>query len=270
MQNEINNVKLHISRDMAPCEIRERLTKFAEADPKWYSYCIVDRNDEYILSYHYSSEDKYNTVDAFAAVGNIITAITNHDKLTPGVKIFSYEQPTIELMCEIYTPLVKSLAKEQSKWWHFYSYNDLVQQCYCTMCELYNQGYYIHKSLLRQAFMNDLLDYARKHKVESQPTVSLDALIKGSDETMSIKDVICDIHELEMRQDYYDKEANDGMLAEVKRIIVEHIGEEKYNKILSEYASETKASSSTYSLKYRLKKQLAKFKKDLKNSYYGG
>lgn len=267
--NEMTSEKIHISKNLPQSELRKALIQYANADKKWYSYCIVDKNDEYVLSYHYTGNSKYDTLDAIVSVGNIVSAIYDHDRLTPTLKIFSYEQPPIEIMCEVYAPLVKTLARKQQRWWKNIKFNDLVQQCYCTMCELYRNGYYIHKNLLSRAFANDILDYSRRHKVENEIMVSLDTIISGTDDTLLMKDIICDISEVERRQDELDNEADRVMLAEVKRMVIDKIGIERYNELLIDYSSGSKTQGKNTALKYRLKKLISQYKNKLKKEYYG-
>lgn len=205
---------------------------------KIYSYVVYLNEEEYKIIYHISETSKYNTLDVGCVITNIINAIYLANKIDK-TGIIGYEQPPLEILCELFQPLVHSLVKGQyNRWSKFYSYEELVQICYTTLCSLYSKGYYIHKFLLRKSFINDIYLSARQYNTKGHSLMSLSSTVKNSDgESVTIEELIPDTQQMEEQE---DKENNEVLLrirAEQRGIIVDLIGQRQYDQIIREWTS---------------------------------
>lgn len=249
--NNLSNYRLTIQRFIASNDaILAALTDFAQQHPRVYSYCLIDKNNEYWFSVHVSTNTDYNTIDLMYSVPKVLESITVNRLLQRNGKIIAYAQPPLEVLCDAMTPLVYSLANEQHRHWKHIELNDLIQRCYCTLCELYNKGYYIHKALLRKSYKNAVISYLRVNPAPDRKIVSFDEPISGDDDSLSILDTLSDTFYDEISE-YENEIAEKELYKHIREWVIETIGQEAYNKLVYEYSNK-KVSSSTSHLKRKL------------------
>lgn len=80
---------------------------------------------------------------------------------------------------------------------------DLLSILFITVIKLYNKGYYLHKYLIRQAFIKDLNMSIRKQK-HFTDCQSLDAPNSQTDPNLTIGDMIADPTDIEEELEYKD------------------------------------------------------------------
>lgn len=211
-----------------------------------YSYTIhVDRKEEtnYIVRYRVSEKSKYNTLSKNDVVFGILNTIEN-DRINNGKYIIGHMQPPIDVLIELYEPLVNKLSAEQHRRWQVLEYEDLCQICRMVIVILYNRGYYIHKNLIEKAFNNAVLQEMRIFSNEVS-VVSLETQIEGEDmEKLKLQDTLSDMYEICKEQDQDEKEQNNRIFNEVREILVDMIGERQFEQLYRDY---TKGHTTTWS-----------------------
>lgn len=205
-----------------------------------YSFTVrVDRQNgvKYNVRYAISEEVKYNTLYKDDVVNGIIEAI-ERDKITNGKYIIGYGQPSLDLMVELYDPLVCSLATKQRQRWQMFEYDDLCQICRLTLVTLYNKGYYIHKRLLEKAFDNAVLQELRQ-SFNDFDVLSIETTMDENEdlEKLSIKDMLRDVDAEIKAQEQDTHEINSATFNEVKGIVVDLIGERQFEQLFRDYAN---------------------------------
>ena len=120
----------------------------------------------------------------------------------------------------------------------FLEMEDLIQMCNLVISDLYYKGYYIHKQLIRRAYINYVLMHIRKDKNRVQ-IISLDQPYNKSDNdnTLRIADMIPDINASNELSDKEDEEVQKRILLEVKDIVIDFIGPRQYDQLLREYSN---------------------------------
>lgn len=240
MSNTLFKLSQTVSASLSNNDIIEQLHLALNDFDKIYSYIIYAKhNNEEVscwkIDYHISQVPKYNTL----ICNNIIPEIT--DKLYKSKSdthtIVGYAQPPIELMLELYDPLVCKCAKEQCNRWKDLEYDDAVSMCRMVMLILANKGYYIHKQLLRKSFNMYVLKYLRKN-INSPELVSLEKVMYcggDEDDTLTLADMIADTSIEEKEQDKDNEIAVKAIFEEVKAIIIELVGERQFEQLLRDY-----------------------------------
>lgn len=240
MSNTLFKLSQTVSASLSNNDIIEQLHLALNDFDKIYSYIIYAKhNNEEVscwkIDYHISQVPKYNTL----ICNNIIPEIT--DKLYKSKNdthtIVGYAQPPIELMLELYDPLVCKCAKEQCNRWRDLEYDDAVSMCRMVMLILANKGYYIHKQLLRKSFNMYVLKYLRKN-INSPELVSLEKVMYcggDEDDTLTLADMIADTSIEEKEQDKDNEIAVKAIFEEVKAIIIELVGERQFEQLLRDY-----------------------------------
>lgn len=204
--------------------------------PKVYSLLIrklQDNDSMIVLRYAISETDKFNTIDKsmiFAKVFEILNGLMDKP-------ILGYIQPPLDLIVEIYDPLVHKLSTKQHRKWKMIDYDDLCQICRLTLILLYNDGYYIHKSLLEKSFNNAVLQEVKKlsHEVNF---VSFETQVEGEDmEKLTLEDTLHDVDEERKKQDEESEEISKMIFTEVKDILVDVMGERQFEQLFRDYAN---------------------------------
>ena len=213
---------------------------------KMYSYILRRSNDIWKCSFTVSTSDKYNLINKDTAFRNIISNITQRDII--------FEQPPLEIMIELYTPYVRSLAYKQSQHWSQLEYEDLVQMCFLSMIKLYRKGYFLNKHLLETTYIRDVLLSIRKNRTDKD-IVSIDSKY-GKDESLTISDTLEDVA-------FTNKRDDDEYLAEilyifneVKEMIIEQIGERRFEQLFNEYKNKTTSTNGQQTM-FRLRRSFA-------------
>ncbi len=253
--NKLTNHKLILHRFGDPKSVEQaKLYDFAVQYPKLYSYCLIDKGDDFWLSTHVSDNSQYNTIDTAFCIDKIYDAICDNRFRDRNTQIITYAQPPLDILCEALSPLVYSLANEQLRHWKHMELEDLVQRCYCTLCELYNKGYYIHKSLLRESYKNSIISYLRANPVAQENVVSFDDSIGTDDESLSVLDTL-ENNSFDEISDYETSIAEKELYQCIKQWIIDTYGQEAYDRLVYEYSNK-KVSSSTSHLKRKIMNKL--------------
>lgn len=264
MRNIIDSYKITIAAGQGPF-IKQLRDNIAVTD-RWYSWSLYKKDrDNYTLTYHVSQTARYNIIDVGCAVTNIVTAAATN---TASRGIVGYEQPSLSILVEVMAPLVNSLVNRQASRWRQFSHDDLTQTCYMCLCELYRKGYYIHKALLQRTFTNTL--YYKLRKVPRDVTmVSLSAPVHDTDDIVQVQDCIPDEAELVEEEERENNAVVAQILAEQRAIIVELIGQRRYDELLREWRSKTVTNKSSATVN-RLRKMLldAGYKPEQWNKYF--
>lgn len=269
MKNVIDCYKIDITAGNGPF-IKQLRDNIAVKTP-WYSWSLYKKDDKhYRLTYHVSQTDRFNTLNVNCAIINIVNAAVDSNKAHG---IIGYDQPTLSILVEVMTPLVNSLVNREAKRWlqlahGDLTYDDLMQMCYTCLCELYRKGYYIHKALLKRAFTNALYYKLRKSPRDTV-IVSLTAPVHDTDDLVTVQDTIPDIDEEYEREECENNEVESQILSEQREIIVNLIGERRYNDLIRAWRSKTVDNQSSATVN-RLRKKLmdAGYSPDQWNKYF--
>lgn len=278
----MNNILLTIEQEVLLSDTNENIinvsSKLLEGTDRIYSYLVYNiykNNCLYCwhIKYMVSETDKYNTIEVKEAILSIINIINNCD-ITLHKRVAGYQQPPIELIFELYDPLITKLAYKQSNKWKSLDLDDAYQMCRLVILTLYRKGYYLHKRLIEKSYNNYVLLQLRKEK-DIPPIVSLNDVLSNNlssdNETLFYVDVIADIDTIDAEKERYNREVRLDIFNELKKEIIDIIGERRYEQLLNDY-SKKHTSSSTQRLLYVLKGKLNKLgitKEALYKKYYG-
>ena len=169
-----------------------------------------------------------------------------------------YVQPPIEQWIKEFRPLLmKMVAKARPRYEKLIpEYEELVSIIYLTVMKLYNQGYYLHQTLIYKAFINDLNMEVRKLK-NLDITDSLDAPAGEDDDgkTITLLDQICDPDSTEWAREsttYTEKDYWSEMFNKIKARMLEDMSELAFERILIQLKTNTVDRGTSYKLdKYR-------------------
>lgn len=271
MANVLFNATIKVAEDAPIPQICDEVWKHLQNYEYIYSYVVYCRKEIgiYQVNYMVSQNKEYNTINTLDAMLNIIEIIVNdsvHDR------VIGYNQPSIDVLIETLQPLVHTLAKEQYDHWKCFEYDDLVQMCNLVICELYNKGYYIHKSIVRKSFMNYVLMQLRPKRDEPQ-IISIHQRFHGTDdmEKLTIGDTIVDESYQIEDEESYDREVIAMIFAEVKDIIIDLIGPRQFDQLFRDYGMKH-TTSQTRRMMQKIKTHFANMgitMKEFKNKYYG-
>ena len=223
-----------------------------------YSYLVLPiiKQNEFVgckIEWTLAQHKHHNTILVEKAIETILCKLNEYDTSLRDNKPICFEQPSLELMQQLYRPLMHRLVAAQLLQWPQLEYEDLMQICMLSMVKLYKKGYYIHKSLLTRTFYNDVLMYLRPYKREPQIIVSLDALL--CDTSDDNKDV--NIIDTLVADDETDDETDDTW-PYVKPILLSIVTERQLQQLLLEYGTK---NTTTWSRKL-IQRIKAKFKKE--------
>ena len=169
-----------------------------------------------------------------------------------------YVQPPIEQWIKEFRPLLmKMVAKAHPRYEKLIpEYEELVSIIYLTVMKLYNQGYYLHQTLIYKAFINDLNMEVRKLK-NLEVTDSLDTPVGEDDDgkTITLLDQICDPDATEWAREsttYTEKDYWSDVFDKIKARMLEDMSELAFDRILIQLKTNTVDRSTSYKLdKYR-------------------
>jgi hypothetical protein len=169
-----------------------------------------------------------------------------------------YVQPPIKLWFTTFKPLLMKLVSNvQSRYEALIpDRDDLLSILYLTVMKLYNQGYYLHQTLIKTSYINELNMECRKLKGLPM-TDSLDAPIGEDDDgkPITLLDQIVDPDSTEWahrcnsytQQDYWD-----DMYDKLKARMLQDMSELQFERILIQLKTNTVDRSTSYKLdKYR-------------------
>lgn len=238
--NILNKIVQQIPANLDECEIRKRITKVLSNVEHIYSYLIYSKYkdnclDSWTIEYVFSQMEEYNTLKSQDTVENIVKNLIDSRNVVKHV--VGYKQPPIELMLEIYEPLIRSLALHECKKWKEVEFDDAYQSCRLVMLLLYKKNYYIHKSLLKRSFENYILCQLRYEKYKPE-ILSLESVFYKSDginKELTIAETIPDESEEERKKKEEEEFIFNIIFKEVKDIIVELIGQRQFEQLLRDY-----------------------------------
>ena len=163
-----------------------------------------------------------------------------------GVK---YVQPPIEQWITVFRPLLmKIVSRTHPRYERLIpDREELISIIYLVVMKLYNQGYYLHQTLIQKSFVNELNMECRKLKGMIL-TDSLDAPIGEDDDgkEITLLDQIADptISPFEYTiDDYWDE-----MYERIKARMLEDMSEFAFNRILLQLKTNTVDRSTSYKL----------------------
>lgn len=163
-----------------------------------------------------------------------------------------YVQPPIEQWIQEFRPLLlKMAAKAHPRYEKLIpEYDELISILYLTVIKLYNQGYYLHQTLIYKAFINDLNMECRKLKGLALVD-SLDTQIGEEDgKPITLLDQIADPEsEFDnlIEDDYWQ-----DMFKRLKARMLQDMSELQFDRILIQLKTNTVDRSTSYKLdKYR-------------------
>lgn len=166
--------------------------------------------------------------------------------------VIAYEQSGAHVLTKFYEPLIYALAKDAHQLFErWFTYNDLVQQCYVTLISLRNQGYYCSKGLIKKSYYNDLFVMARKLPTKWL-VLSFDEPVENSqsdDTVVKIIDTLAD------EEDKYEPILDNLDLINKRNKIISIIGQRQYDQLLREFRTHTVAGSTAVKIN-KLKKRL--------------
>lgn len=169
-----------------------------------------------------------------------------------------YVQPPIEQWLTVFRPLLmKMVTKVHPRYENLIpDREELVSLLYLTVMKLYNQGYYLHQTLIQKSFVNELNMECRKLKGLAI-TDSLDAPIGEDDDgkPMTLLDQIADPESsawADRAKHYTEEDYWDDMFERIKARMLEDMSELQFDRILIQLKSMTIDRSTSYKLdKYR-------------------
>ena len=212
-----------------------------------YSYIIkgISDNNRIGLSVKFTISEniKHNIVKTINLINKVFELLEKDFELN---KIIAYEQPSLNIIFQVYHRFIAKIAKQQSLIWHL-EYDDVYQICALSIVKLYNKNYYLNKYIVEKTCRNDVLYNIRKN-INKPIIKSLDEVFKdGSDSNEEIK--YCDIIEDPESRYLYDNSLHQkviiDMFNDVKKLIVDRFGERKFDKLYKDYTNGHTDSIST-------------------------
>lgn len=161
-----------------------------------------------------------------------------------------YVNPPFEQWMELFKPyLTRLVTLTHPKYEKLIPDRDeLVSILYFVIAKLYKKGYYLHNSLIRRSFINELNLECRKLK--GYELESLDAPLGCDDdgEKLTLLDQLVDPTQAEQE----DEEARQELFEKIKARMLQDMSEFAFNRILIQLKSGTVDRSTSYQLnKYR-------------------
>lgn len=169
-----------------------------------------------------------------------------------------YVQPPIEQWLTVFRPLLmKIVTRVHPRYENLIpDREELISILYLTVMKLYNQGYYLHQTLIQKSFVNELNMECRKLK-GIVVTDSLDAPIGEDDDgkPVTLLDQIADPDASAWARrctSYTEEDYWDDMFQRIKARMLEDMSELQFDRILIQLKTMTVDRSTSYKLdKYR-------------------
>lgn len=239
MSNIINKFVQKIPATLSDENIKTMLETVLNELEQVYSYLVYVNYDDdnnirdWQIQYNISQTDEYNTLKSDIIIPDILNTIVS-SKEKKVSHIVSYKQPPLELMIELYKPLIKRLAKEESQRWVQLEYDDCYQMCLMTMLKLYRKNYYLHKTLLERSFRNDILLSIKKDR-DKPSLLPIEGIIyrDGDNEALTLSDMLPD------KNESVEQENEDAFIKAVfdqtKDIVIDLLGERTFEQLMNDY-----------------------------------
>lgn len=239
IRNELLFFKQDLSGDSDDDTLKQQVSVVMDEMSKIYSYSVtVDRSSPellYSVRYAVSKIDKYNTLTKDVVVNGILTTIRN-DKRVNGKYIIGHKQPPLDMLIELYEPLIQKCAKIQHQRWRHLDYEDMCQIGRMVFVILYNKGYMIHSDLFKTAFNNEILQEV-KRTYKYIDCASLSNRVEGVEdmEKLTLQDTLRDTTEEEMQEDIEERAINLATFDEVKDILIDMMGQRQFEQFFRDY-----------------------------------
>ncbi len=263
-ENILTKTTVAIDKDVAKDEICELLIAPVVNFENVYSYMIYAKYKDDVLTgwqveYLISQEDKYNTLDIEECIVTIAKTILQNKNCEQKKYVIGYKQPSIDILVEVYDPLIKRLAETQHRHWKDFEFDDLYQMCRLLLVVLYKKGYYIHRRLLEQSYFYDVLIKVRKD-YDKPILVGINDVYSRSEgqEDILYGDIIPDMNEVYEQQDKEDEEEYQQVLKQEREDVLQFISQRQYDALVRAYGNKCTNSADqrqVYKLKEKLRKQ---------------
>lgn len=168
-----------------------------------------------------------------------------------------YVQPPLEQWLEYFKPLLMAIVNETHPAYEILipDRDDMISILYLTVCKLHNQGYYLHKELIKRSYRN-ALNYECRSLKGTQITDSLDMVIAVDDENaVTLLDQIADEESTDWarQQLYYtEKDYKEDLFNKIKETMLRDMSEFAFNRILLQLKTHTVDTMTSRKLrKYR-------------------
>lgn len=235
-------------------DLIDKVKSLTNTIDKVYSYLLCKSADEYLFLINIYEISKFNTIDIKDILLDLYS-LTPEDTAKSTIK---FRQPSIELMMDVYKNYVYTLAIEQLHHWQDLELDDLLQIGNICIFNLSRKGYYIHKQLLRQTYMNMILQLIRKDK-HKPAMMSIDAVINFDEGESNGEQspLAYDNSFAEQQDEQMDKDVRDEIIADMRALVQIFITPRQYDQLIREYSNKmttTEGRKKVNDLKNKLKK----------------
>jgi hypothetical protein len=148
MRNEVYSFKTEIPLDITYDLLSKTIENLLQSVEKIYAYFVGRKNDLITIRIHCSTVDEYNTFDKCDVIETILSSIIDYLVALTKVKCICFGQPPLDLLVELYQPMLVKMAHKIHNQWNMFEIDDIVSMANLTVVKLYRQGYYIHKQLI--------------------------------------------------------------------------------------------------------------------------
>lgn len=239
MQNEVFERKMYLplDKEYSYSEIEQTVSDTVYCD--LYSYFVGRKDNTIVIKTVVSITPEFNTLIRSESAERITEAIIDYMITLSDVKCICFGQPPIELIAELYQPMIHKMATRISVQWKQFEYDDLVGIGNKVMVELYRKGYYLNKQLIWTTFNNDVLVQCRK--IRYKPiTVSIydktDSDIKLDSEDITYCDLLEDTSYADEKEKEDEQQLGKYIFEQVKDIIIDKIGKRQWDELWRDYS----------------------------------
>ena len=237
MYNEIFEHKVYVALDTDYDMLAENVNEAVHCD--LYSYFVGRKDDLIVIKTVTSAEEEWNTIKRDKAREDIMTSVINYFVTLSNSKCICFGRPPLELTIRLYQPMLQKMAAKLNNQWKHFEYEDLVAIGNYVIVKLYNEGYYVNKSLVWTSLNNEVLMECRKFK--HQPNnVSFEDMtkskIKIDDEKLTYGDMIKDESYEEEKEREDGQQLEKYIFEQVKNIIIDKIGIRRWDRLWRDYS----------------------------------
>lgn len=261
MTNNLIQKSLLITKDMCdPNYFAEDLVnilrKTFTQSFKVYSYIVYNKKDKSMedsidawrIVYFISDASTYNSINMYnKAIDIALTIVTD----TLQSNVVCYKQPNIDIIVEVFKPLIKNICHNFVKKWPILEYQDAYQSCMYCLIILKNKNYYLHRNLINKVCINKLLSLVKPYK-NTPLLVSFDDLytISDNDKSINLLDVIPDTNEIIEKEDTLNAYSWLTIYEELKELLIEKIGPRRFERLFNAYGLQKGCNTAAHDLRY--------------------
>lgn len=200
-----------------------------------HSYIVYNDGDNYLVQYNICDKNAFNELRMCDVIDELTKSLSNNNTTS---HVVTYKMSSLSTLCKMYKPMIVKMAKEQCARWKDLEFEDAIQMCNLTLCNLYYKGYYIHRNLLHRAYNNYILMFVKKDRNKPNMKSLDDAYSKSDDDQLlTIKDMIPDVADIQAKQDEDNLVIERKIVNEMRDIIIDYIGPRQYDQLLREYTN---------------------------------